>query len=74
MYYENKYHYNPYSYHNRVGRYIPMDELPFLQRIARMMYVNSMSGGYHQPKNSLMEFLKERYQNMQNNNGGNYEY
>ena len=74
MYYDNEYHYNPYSFHNRVEKYIPMDELPFLQRIARMMYINSISGGYNQPKNSLMEFLKERYQNMQNNNGENYEY
>lgn len=74
MFFGNEYNYNPYSQINRTDRYIPMDELPFLRRIARMMYVNSMSGGYNQPKNSLMEFLKERYQNIQNNNGGNYEY
>lgn len=69
MFFGNEYNYNPYSQINRTDRYIPMDELPFLKRIARMMYINSMSGGYNQPKNSLIEFLKERYQNIQNNNG-----
>lgn len=74
MFFSNEYNYNPYSQINKTERYIPMDELPFLKRIASMIYTNSLSGGYNKPNNQLIELIRNRNLDSYYNNRRTYGY
>ena len=48
-------------------RYLSLSELPYIKQLARMMYINSLSGGYDRPNNQLIEMIRngnlDRYYN-----------